>query len=131
MKTAPLRRARARHHAGFTLVEIMIVVLIIGVLMNIALPAFVHARDEGQARACSSNLKRISSAKEQYALVNNMGVGTAHTYVWADLNPFIRGNQPTCPTNISGQSTYNLNALGTPPTCPYGGPVGLLHTTTQ
>lgn len=134
MKIAPLRRAARRagsSSSGFTLMEIMIVVLIIGVLLNIAMPAFIHTRDEGQARACSSNLKRISSAKEQYALANNLAGDSPHAFTWTELNTYIRGNRPACPAGVSGQTTYAFNTVGTPPTCPYGGPAGEPHATAQ
>ena len=59
---------RARH--AFTLVEIMIVVLIIGILLAIAVPNFVRARESSRAKSCQANLKQIAGAKEQWALDN-------------------------------------------------------------
>src|SRR5207249_12320140 len=58
---------------GFTLVEIMIVVLIIGMLMTIAMPQFQRARTGALARACQHNLKHIVGAKERWAMDNNRG----------------------------------------------------------
>lgn len=119
----PARRPSVRFLAGgFTLVEIMIVILILGVLLAMAAPSFVHARDEGRAKACIVNLKRISGGKEEYALENKLPVGSNHTFIWADLSPYISGPQPTCPANLAGSTAYVFNTLGTPATCPYGAP---------
>jgi prepilin-type N-terminal cleavage/methylation domain-containing protein len=112
-----------RRKAGFTLVEIMIVIMIIGLLLNIATPAFINARDVGQARACVSTLHNIVLAKEQYAIENN-APGTI-TPIWSNLTPYMKSNAtPVCPTN---GSVYSINDLNTYPTCSYGGPIGLPH----
>src|SRR4028118_2148542 len=59
---------RIRKTKGFTLVEIMIVVLIIGILMTIAVPNFIKARENSRKNTCIANLKQIDSAKEQWAM---------------------------------------------------------------
>ena len=65
--------------AGFTLVEIMIVVAIIGLLAAIAIPNFVKARATSQANACINNLRQIDGAIQQWALENQAGAATTVT----------------------------------------------------
>lgn len=127
MKTFPLpapRRLKPRaRHAAFTLVEIMIVILILAMLLNIAAPAFIRARDSSQQKACLANLRNITMAKEQYAMQNSVA-GTV-TPTWTNLAPYVKSNtQPMCPTT---NQVLNLNAIDIKPTCPYGGPAGLPH----
>jgi prepilin-type N-terminal cleavage/methylation domain-containing protein len=70
MKTTGTPRA-----AGFTLVEIMIVVAIIGMLAAIAIPNFVRARANSQQKACINNLRQIDSAINEWALETGQSNG--------------------------------------------------------
>ncbi len=98
--------------AGFTLVEIMIVVAIIGLLAAIAIPNFVRARTTAQANACVNNLRQIDGAKEQWALENRASAGA--TPASSDIGAYIKGTFPTCPV---GATAYTINAVGTNPAC--------------
>jgi prepilin-type N-terminal cleavage/methylation domain-containing protein len=109
-------KIRTSKKAGFTLVEIMIVVAIIGLLAAIAIPNFVRARTTSQQNACINNLRQMDGAVQQYALENKLSSGTG--YALADLQPYIKlttGNAlPACP----GGGTYNAGSTVTnPPTC--------------
>lgn len=110
-------RLSMRRRKGFTLVEIMIVVLIIGVLLAIAIPNFMKARDASRTKACVSNLKQISTAKEQWAM--DTKAGSADTPGIADLcgaTLYIKV-EPKCPADKNAGS-YAPNNMSTAPTCP-------------
>ena len=93
--------------SGFTLVEIMIVVAIIGLLAAIAIPNFVRARETAQLNSIVNNLRIIEGAKDQWALENKKGTGD--TPVSTDVSPYLKNT--TMPTGVVGE-TYNINAVG-------------------
>lgn len=109
-----IRKARAER--GFTLVEIMIVVLIIGILLAIAVPNFVKARESSRAKSCVANLKQIDAAVEQWAMDNKKADGD--TCNWADIVPNYLKSQPSCPSGGTYQAPFTV---GQPPTCSIGG----------
>ncbi len=96
---------------GFTLVEISIVVLIIGLLAGIGVPSFVRARTDSQRSLCISNLRVIDGAKEQWALIDRRNQGDPVNE--DEVDTLVRNGMPHCPAG--GGYTYGV--VGEAPAC--------------
>jgi prepilin-type N-terminal cleavage/methylation domain-containing protein len=114
-----MKKIRGHPKAGFTLVEIMIVVAIIGLLAAIGIPNFVRARETSQTNACINNLRIIDQAKQEWALETGQIPG--QTPSSGDLVPYFGHNNnvmPFCPLSGAGGPAYNILSLTNQPTCP-------------
>ena len=113
---------KTNNKAGFTLVEIMIVVAIIGLLAAIAIPNFVKARESAQLNSIFNNLRIIEGAKDQWALENKKGTGDTVDSV-VTISDYLKGGtvkpvvgEAYATTTIGAASTATLPAtvkLGT------------------
>ena len=95
---------------GFTLVEIMIVVAIIGLLAAIAVPSFVRARQRSQATTILNEARMMNDALDQYALENNKQGASA--FAFSDLTPYLKAGTKIIANGGSDSLGNSLTGAG-------------------
>jgi prepilin-type N-terminal cleavage/methylation domain-containing protein len=100
---------------GFTLVEIMIVVAIIGLLASIAIPNYAQSRTAAQKSVCISNLHQIEGAIQRWSLEMRKDEGEPVTY--SDIRSYLQ-RSVVCPSGgTSFEDSYALSAVDAAPVC--------------
>ena len=99
--------------SGFTLVEIMVVVMIVGVLAALAIPAFSRARRNALATRTAQDFRTFEAAFEQYAMQNgHWPTDVNRGLVPPGMLPYLRGTAYTQVTSVGGFWDWDLNQFG-------------------
>ena len=106
-----MKKTQTARKSGFTLVEIMIVVAIIGLLAAIAIPNFIKARATSQANACINNLRQIDGAINEWALETGQSTGAAIASTQT-ISAYVKLNSASSVPGCPGGGTYKTTSVG-------------------
>ena len=108
-------KQRTNLQAGFTIIEIMIVVLLLGLLAAIAIPNFIRSRTSAQTNVCINNLRTIDYAIQQWALEEKQQ--TQATVHFSDISAYLKSSV-LCPAGgTTFGDSYLISVVGAQPLC--------------
>ncbi len=115
MKKLPFHRSVSTK--GFTLIEILFVILVIGLLLAIAVPNFILAREQTRKKACINNLRKIEWAKDCFLMDNNKenDITITETDIYPPNGESYLKAIPHCDSN----GEYTIGSGNVPPTCDF------------
>ena len=105
--------SKIKRQRGFTLVEIMMVILVIGMITTMAAPQWLKARETARRSQCMSNLMNMDTAKEQWAMENKKTTGDPCAFSDLVGPTLYLKNTPVCPSG----GTYDLKPVSSVATC--------------
>jgi prepilin-type N-terminal cleavage/methylation domain-containing protein len=104
-----LRSSRPRRRRGFSLVELLAVLMVLAVLAGTAIPVYLNTRKAASGRACLGNIAAIGAAESAYALRNGAYATTIASLVGASEG---LAETPLCPLTRTNTYTLTVNAGG-------------------
>jgi len=105
---------------GFTLVELMVVVLIIGILVAVAVPVFLNASANAQAKTCQANQRTLRGAVQtalaagettSSVVASNVDTSTANGWGQLLVPKYVKA-VPKCPAGTTGSNLYHMTLAG-------------------
>ena len=105
IRSNAINQPQHNSRAGFTLIEMLVVILILGILMIIAMPIYSGAVADANHRTCRANMQTIANAEQAYYTRTIVNGVRSYTGTVANLNADL-GTTPLCPQG----GTYSVTA---------------------